>query len=206
MPDIVAFATSHTTTSAPTYEPASSVPTAIPHKHYSLHFNKQDPDEEIILVLKPHWITNVSWILTVVVLLTMPLFIPLFYPLLQQFTAYVPVQFSFTILLTYYLCVLLYAMTKLTTWFYNVFIITQKRIVDVDFSDVIYHDVAITKLEEVEDVHYSQAGVLPSLFDYGDVNIQTQADKANFEAVKVPDPAGAAHLIVKLTKKGGHDD
>jgi hypothetical protein len=189
-------------------QPSSTLFTKL-HTTENITFHKQDPDEKIILLLRKHFITNVSWIITTVFFSLLPLFMGIIFSIFSFSAPPVPIQFIPVLLATYYLLVTLYAITHFISWLYNVFIVTQKRIVDVDFSDVIYHDVAITKIEEVEDVHYTQSGFLSSIFNYGNLFVQTQADKANFEALGVPQPAEAAHILIELTGhagKGGKDD
>lgn len=207
MPDIVAF--SHTSTHPAAEKPSGAASStqlfASKHTQKNVSFQKQDADEGILLILRRHGITNISWILTGVFLMGVPILGSILLPFLP-FSIDIPSRFIVVTLIAYYIMVGLYLVTNVVSWLYNVFIITEKRIVDIDFSDVIYHDVAITKIEEVEDVHYTQSGFLSTIFNYGHLHIQTQADKANFEAESIPNPSHAANVIVELTGKGGHDD
>ena len=76
--------------------------------------------------------------------------------------------------------------------------------VDVDYSDIIHHDIAITKLSNIEDIRYVQTGALRTFFNFGDVYAQTAGESENFEALAVPQPAYATELIGNLIGKGRH--
>ncbi|MDP2649657.1 MAG: hypothetical protein Q8P10_02320 [bacterium] len=161
-----------------------------------LAFYNQDEDEAILLFLRKHFVTNFLWILTGVVFLFAPILL-LFIPLSTVFPA-IPTPYVIILLLFYYLIVFNYFFVSFITWFYNISLVTQKRIVDLDFSDLVYKNVAETKLSLVQDVDYTQVGVIRSVFDYGDVFVQTASEKPNFDFLAVPTPAFVANLIEEL--------
>lgn len=164
-------------------------------------FQTEDPNERVLLFLKKHFITNVPWIATTFFLLFLPLLITVAFRLAQSpFT--LPDQFLTVFSLFYYLLVFAYAFVNFITWFYNILLVTEKRIVDIDFSDIVYHDVAETKLSLVEDVNYTQTGFIRTFFNYGDVFIQTAGGKENIEALAVPKPGKAVRIIGDLIGKG----
>lgn len=166
-----------------------------------ISFQNQEHDETIILFLRKHFITNVPWIATTLLLLILPLLLPLFF-MSQGFPFNdISLQFKTVITFFYYLIVFAYAFINFITWYYDVFIITQKRVVDIDFSDLIYHHMAITKLDLVQDVNYSQSGFLRSLFNYGDLFIQTSGNNPNFDGFAIPQPTKAANIISNLIGK-----
>ncbi|WKZ30708.1 MAG: hypothetical protein QY318_02570 [Candidatus Dojkabacteria bacterium] len=73
-------------------------------------------------------------------------------------------------------------------WFYSVNIITDQRVIDVDFNNVLYHRYSEAQLENIQDVTHSVAGLLGSIFDYGDVYIQTAGTNPEFVFEMVPKP------------------
>ena len=164
-------------------------------------FQNQEHDEAIILFLRKHFITNIPWIATTLLLIILPLLLPLFF--MSQgfpFNA-ISAQFKTVVTSFYYLIVFAYAFINFITWYYDVFIVTQKRVVDIDFSDLIYHHMAITKIELIQDVTYNQSGFLRSLFDYGNLFIQTAGNNPNFDDLAIPQPARAANIISNLIGK-----
>lgn len=170
-----------------------------------ISFAEQAPDEKILLFLRQHFITNLLWILIALVLLLLPILFFIFRSELQLLgTIELPLRFVIILIIFYYLAVFAYAFINFLSWFYNVFIVTQKRIVDIDYSNIVIHNVAFTKLSHVQDVNYDQVGFIHSLFNYGNVFVQTAGNEPSFEALSVPQPRRAAHIIGDLIGKDAH--
>lgn len=167
---------------------------------YGISFQSQEEDEKILLFLRRHFITNVPWIIIGLFLTVLPILLPFLF-ILTGFLLTLPQNLTMLFIAFYYLIVFAYLFINFLTWFYNIGLVTTKRAVDVDFSDLVYHNVAATKLSLIQDVDYTQVGVLPSLFNYGDVFVQTAGDKPNFDFLAVPNPAKAAHIIEELIGK-----
>lgn len=164
-------------------------------------FETEDPDEKILLFLKKHFITNVPWIVTTIILVFIPPLLTLVFQKVES-PFVIPTRLITVFTLLYYLAVFAYAFTSFLTWFYNILLITQKRIVDIDFSDIVFHDVAETKLSLVEDVNYTQSGFLRTFFNYGDFFAQTAGGKENIEGLAVPNPRKAVRIVGDLIGKG----
>lgn len=162
-------------------------------------FQAQDLDEEIILFLRAHFVTNLPWILAVSTFFTLPFVFILFPDLLTSpIFSGIPLSFYPVIFAFYYLIVAIYGFVEFITWFYNISLVTTKRVMDVDFSSLLYHNVALTKLELIEDVDYTSVGVIRSLFDYGDVFVQTAGEMTHFDFLAVPKPAQVVEIILDL--------
>jgi hypothetical protein len=172
-------------------------------KPQGISFRDQADNEEIFLFLRKHLITNVPWIITVFILNILPIFgFVLFNNSFIPFT--LPLSYIFVLMAFYYLTIISFAFISFLNWFYNTSLVTDRRIVDIDFSDIIYHNVAITKLDLIEDVDYIQSGFIRSFFNYGDVFIQTAGEKMNFDFLAVPHPEKVIDVIQNLM--GGDRD
>lgn len=166
-------------------------------KPQGISFRDQAEDEEIFLFLRRHFITNVPWLITTFILVTLPLFGLIIYDS-SLFPFKVPLGYTLILVLFYYLIVASFAFLSFLNWFYNTSLVTDKRVVDIDFSDIIYHDIAITKLDLIEDVDYVQTGFIRSFFNYGDVFIQTAGEKLNFDFLAVPHPEKVIDVVQNL--------
>jgi len=156
-------------------------------------FEFQDDGEVVMLLMRRHPVTNLGWGLVSLILLFIPLFWGEF-PLLVNLTDRVRV--GVTIL--WYTGILLYMFQNFLMWFYNVYIVTDERVVDVDFFGLLYKNINVAQLRSVEDVSYSQIGLLSSMFNYGKVVVQTASEQLSddvgqesaaftFNAVSNPD-------------------
>lgn len=162
-----------------------------------VHFENQEADETVLLFLRRHFVTNVPWIFTTLILLLLPIVAAPFFTVVNSLIL-LPDRYFLVIILFYYLLVFTYALVEYITWFYNISLVTQKRIVDIDYSHLVFHDVAITKLSLVEDVNYQQSGFIRSFFNYGDVLVQTAAKHDHFDFLAVPNPIRVIKIIEAL--------
>ena len=170
-----------------------------------IKFVESEPDEQILLFLRKDLITNIPWILTSMLLLLIP--IPLF-SFIKTFSvdlSFMPAYSLFLLSVFYYLLVFAYAIVSYFTWFFNISMITQKRVIDIDFAGLVYKNVAATKIEFVEDVSYVQIGVLRNVFDYGDVLIQTAGAMDNFKLHAVPKPERVIQIVEELIGRENHE-
>jgi len=156
-------------------------------------FEAQHDREEGLLLMRRHPVTNLWWLALMAMLVGVPLFWNEF-PLIANVTAAV----QLALVIFWYLGLAFFAIQNLLLWFYNVYIVTDERIIDVDFFGLLYKNVNTTQIRKIEDVNYSQVGVMSSLFNYGNVIVQTAAEQRSedrreevsaftFEAVSNPD-------------------
>lgn len=163
-------------------------------KPNNIHLNIQDKDEKIVLVLRQHPITQVQKLFWLILALV-------FIPQLLTFAGFMsilPDQFAtaFDFLWT----VLAFGLLtrSFLSWFFNVYIVTDERIIDVDFHSVIYYNVSSAKIENIEDVTTKTVGPLAAIFNFGSILIQTAGEKNQFEFEHVPQPAKITKLLNEL--------
>ena len=89
-------------------------------------------------------------------------------------------------------------MESFLTWFFNVYIVTDERIIDIDFYNLIYKEVSDANIDKIQDVTYKMGGVIRTLFNYGDVMVQTASEVPNFEFLAVPKPDKVAKVLQDL--------
>jgi len=166
--------------------------------HYpdKINFETKEKDEKVVLLLRQHPIVNVGWILLALLMLTVPTIIGM----LGIFSSF-PSKFGLIIDLTWYLITLAFIMESFLDWFFNVYIVTNLRIVDIDFVNLIYKNVSDANLDKIQDVSYNMGGVARTIFNYGDVVIQTAAEISEFDFAAVPNPAKVAKVIEDLMTK-----
>jgi hypothetical protein len=176
---------------------------------YSQHpkgikFANQEPDEVVILFLRRHFITNVPWIAATLLLLLLPPVFLLILALVPSIT--VPPGLTTVLIIFYYLITISYAFGNFISWFYNIGVVTQKRIIDLDSHNILSHNTATANFNEIVDVTVHQRGFFQSTFDYGNVNIQTEAIHANFEFDATPKPTLVSDVIsdLRVSQKGTH--
>lgn len=163
-------------------------------KPNNIHLNIQDKDEKIVLVLRQHPITQVQKIFWLILAL-------IFIPQLLSFAGFMAVlPREFADAFNFFWIVLAFGLLtrSFLSWFFNVYIVTDERIIDVDFHSVIYYNVSSAKIENIEDVTTKTIGPLAAVFNFGSILIQTAGEKNQFEFEHVPQPAKITKLLNEL--------
>ncbi len=166
----------------------------------NVHFDTQTDEEQIIFLLRKHLITNIPWlILTLFLILVPPIILPLIFVhgLLPLF----PANFVLVFNIFWYLAVFGFALVNFISWYFNVYIVTNERIIDVDFIQLLYKQMSSTRIGRIQDLTYKLGGVVRAIFDYGDVFIQTAGDEPNFDFEAVPHPEQVVRTLSELTEK-----
>lgn len=159
----------------------------------SVRFETQEPEEEILLILRSHWITNITWIFLAIFLFFAPISL-YFVPLLQSF----PARFQSVFVIAWYLFLLMFVFERFLTWFFNITIITDERIIDVDFLNLTTKKVSDAELDKIQDVSFTGHGVFQTIFNFGDILVQTAAEQTQFVFEKISRPTEVADILQKL--------
>lgn len=164
-----------------------------------ISFANQNPNEKVILFLRRHYITNLDWEVATLIFIILPLLAFAILPYLNLSLIFdIPSKYIFIITLFYYVIVFGYAFVNFVVWFYNVGIISSQRVIDIDVNGISSKNVAAADIKDIVDISYRQNGLKQSLFDYGDVFMETQGEKPNFEFLNIPHPARVTDLVTKL--------
>lgn len=156
-------------------------------------FASKDSKEEIVLFLRRHWITNIPWIAISLILLFAPGVLGNF-PILS----FLPDNFQFIAVAIWYMVVTAYILESFLDWFFNVCIATDERVFDVDFVNLIYREITDANLDQIQDVTVRMGGAIRTIFNYGDVIIQTAGEVPRIEFTAVPNPDKVAKILREL--------
>ena len=121
----------------------------------NVDFEAKDKEEEVVLLLRRHPITNLGRILTSAVMVLAPGVLSRF-PILD----FLPDNYRFIAILGWYLIVTAFVLQNFLNWLFNVQIVTDERIVDIDFSNLIYKQVSDANIDKIQDVSYKMGGVV----------------------------------------------
>lgn len=159
----------------------------------NVRFVAKDSHEKIILLLRRHPITNVGWIILSLLGFSAPMILDKF-PLLS----FLPENYKFVAILGWYLVMIAFTFEKFLDWFFSVYIVTDERIFDVDFVNLIYREISEANLDQIQDVTTAMGGVVRTLFNYGDIFIQTASEVPRIEFEAVPNPDKVAKILREL--------
>lgn len=156
-------------------------------------FLNKDPQEKVVLLLRRHPITNISWVLLTFILLLAPGFLSV----IEVFEK-LPGDYKLLIVSVWYLLTFAFAFEKFLVWFFSVNIVTDERVFDVDFSSLVYREMTDAEIDQIQDVTVQIGGGIRTIFNYGDILIQTAAEVPRIIFDSVPEPDRIARILREL--------
>ncbi|MCD4756617.1 hypothetical protein K8R20_03320 [bacterium] len=166
----------------------------------NVEFSRKEQDEEVLLVVRRHWIAYISHVLIALIIPLIP-FILLFLPHNDSvgITLYLGLFVTSLVLSTNIL------VTTFLQWYYNVSIITDKKIVTLTVANVFHHNYTEILWRKVQDISHDSVGALSSIFDLGTIYIDTAGADIDLKLPLVQNPRDVQDVIdnlVELTHNG----
>lgn len=171
------------------------------------HFKDQREDEQIIQIIHRHWFNIITKffavLLIALILFGSWIFIFTLYPALV--VAVGPAMISF-IETTGILFVWFYAFLIWIDYYFDVWIITSERIVNIEQKGLFLRETSDLQFSKIQDVTSEVIGLIPTVLNYGDVYVQTAGEIERFKFRQVPDPYAIKSLIMEQYKKTAHEN
>lgn len=166
-----------------------------------LRFETQADDEVVELFLRQHPIVNVPWIILTVIFIIAPSVVFPFVLTFFPFGLEVPGSYLLIGTFFWYLATFGFALASFIHWFFNIYIVTNQRVVDIDFHYLLFKDFAEANVDKIQDLNYKTGGVLATIINYGTVYVQTASEIPNIEFELVPHPHEVVQVIRKLMNR-----
>jgi len=167
-----------------------------------MQFEGQETGENILLLLRAHIVTLIPPALITVFFTAVPFFVGFLLVLIGvDLSTFLNSGQMFLVGLFWYLFVFAYAFYKFIFWYFNVYLVTNERIVDFDFKGLLHKETSYAKLSQIEDISPKTLGFFGTFFNYGDVFIQTAAERPEFEFHHVPRPNRVAEVVHQEVRK-----
>lgn len=167
-----------------------------------VRFDGEDSNEKVILCLRRHFITNLGWILISISLFIVPFFVQSF----LEFNGIdvvnvLPVSYKFLFVVFWYVFAFGYLFTSFLGWYFNAYLVTNKRLVDIDFEGLIHRRFSEAFLLNIEDLTNQVSGAVQVVFNYGTLHVQTAGEMKEIEFEKIPRPAKVQDIISDLSSE-----
>ncbi len=167
-----------------------------------LNFYGKEPGEEIVLVVRSHFIAYIPNAFFGLLFLILPVLIIALSIKIEFFNSAVIYVGLFIVGII--LCINI-LVTTILKWYYTVNIITDQRIVVVRMDNAFYHLYSEAQLEKIEDVSHKPIGFWSNIFDVGDVDIDTAGHEVDFHLKTLPKPRELQDVIndlLEMKQKG----
>jgi uncharacterized membrane protein YdbT with pleckstrin-like domain len=82
-------------------------------------------------------------------------------------------------------------------WYLDIYLVTSQRIIDITQNGLFHRQVGESPLDNVQDVIYEIKGIIPTLFNYGNVKIHTAGPSGDIVFEQVKDPQGVQRYLLQ---------
>ena len=161
-----------------------------------------EPGEHVVKESRKHWFLFLTGLLPYAIIAIIPFAIPKLLALAQPFEQYAALFDYRTPLMRVALGVWLLvtwpsAWGACTRYFLNAWVLTNKRLVDIEQRRYFHREVSSLPLSRVQDVTTNVSGILASMLGLGDINVQTAGASDEFHMRGIPRPEQMRDLILK---------
>ncbi len=157
-------------------------------------------DESIFIFARPYILSFLPMLTVGFFLILGGLFFAFFIP--SAFPEILATNFQFDIYVVmvsaYFLLVIPFFTVGFIDYYYDLLIVTDRRLLDIDQNSLFSRNISELALEQVEDVSSPTSGILQTLFDFGDVVVQTAGAKEKFTFKGVYRPRQITEIILDL--------
>lgn len=152
------------------------------------------PEEHVLLIVRKHWFVLLVDILRVLIIGILPLIALAFIAPLTN------IHPALTALFTsmWALVVWMMLFTEWTNYYLDVWIVTDKRVINIDQIHLFKRDIITLRIERVQDVKTQTHGFFATLLRFGNIEIQTAGAEAEASVIRgIPDPDQVRNVILE---------
>ena len=175
---------------------------------YSKFLKDRRPDERVVAVVRHHWWVLFRAVIGVLILFIVPFFlIPFAVAIITQGGAGVHVPGGFGLFFAALWALIMWHLifAKWTDFYFDMWIITNLRIVSIDQKGFFNRQIAtILDLDHIQDIDTKMVGLIGNILNFGTLELQTAGAVPEFEIDEVPNPQGVERVIRNTQLEHAH--
>jgi uncharacterized membrane protein YdbT with pleckstrin-like domain len=160
-----------------------------------------EKDEKVIRVVRKHWFAIVIQMAVSVILIFAPI---IFFGIFESFIAINPTTKNLFLFLFIYVVFLIFVWIFIfVSWldyYLDVWVITNKRIIDIDQQGLFNREIASLRLDNVQDIKIEVFGIINTLLKIGNLHVQTASPNKEFILYQANRPEEVKRLIMHANK------
>ena len=163
-----------------------------------------NPNEQIVLVVRKHWIAiigqavalAVAAIIPIVILIFVKIFVPNF-PGWQTGHIFYLYTFAYAIWLMIFWAAFFFAWTE---YHLDVWVVTTHRIFLVEQQAMFAREISSLTLDKIQDLTIDIEGFLPTMLKFGDILIETAGERKKLMFINAKNPEAIKIAINSIQK------
>ncbi len=167
-----------------------------------LSFPGQLPNEKAILIVRRHQIVLVWFLFYLAILIALPIFVYANFNSLFGFSLNGAAMSVFLFIVGLYLLfIAILTFFTFIDYYLDVWIITDQRILSIEQRGFFNRIINEVRYERIQDITSVVPGLIATYFKYGNILIQTAAEKERMILKQIPDPIETRRLISEIYDK-----
>jgi len=159
--------------------------------HLTSKITLQD-DEYIVVVIRKHWFVVLKESFGIIVFAIIPL---LLLSIIASGSG--PVSPVLTFVLTLWMLILWMALFTIWTDYYlDMWIVTDRRIINMDQISLFHREVSTVRIERIQDVSTTESGIIQTLLKFGSIRVQS-AGAEDIIIHGIPHPQKIRNIIME---------
>jgi uncharacterized membrane protein YdbT with pleckstrin-like domain len=167
------------------------------------HLPNQRKGEKVELFLRRHWLVTLRILVTLVVLAGVPMIV--FTVLAHDVTTWLNHPIVGPVFIVgatiYAMAIILFSFVEYADYYLDTWIVTNERIINIEQKGLFNRVASELQLNAVQDVTSDVKGLVRTLFDYGDVVIQTAGEVKRFHFKGIPNPEEIKERVIHLVEQ-----
>lgn len=168
------------------------------------YFPGRQPDEKIIMVIRKHPIVYVRIVVVFILVTTLPLsfFLTFWLDLFPISNPQAVGLAGYLGAVLFLLYGLMFLMIAILDEEFDLFILTDQRLIDITQVSFLKRTVATTPLGQIQDTTSNIQGILGTIMNYGRIDVKTAAGTAStFNMDHVNDPSMVSRVILNQAEE-----
>ena len=159
-------------------------------------------NEKVKFEIRKHWFIIFVQAFLILLLSLVPL---AFFAILKSSYNFVPSAEVTSLLRFLYSVWILFMWMGLfilwTDWYFDVWIVTNKRIIDIEQKGLFRRDIASLSLDQIQDIRIEVRGIINTLLGIGDVYVQTAGEAREFTIRGARHPNKVRKILMEVYQK-----
>ncbi|MDP2704951.1 MAG: PH domain-containing protein [bacterium] len=163
-------------------------------------FDGQEDGEKVLLLLRRHPFIFALELSFYTILILLPIAIGMiFSSVLYSYNVFPLFLFVASVYFLFIWCGIMYSFTLYAL---NVWIITDRRVIENAQKGLFNRVVSELRLSKVQDVTVQTEGVMQTFLNFGNLYVQTAGKEERFKFIQIPNPEKAKDEIMNLIPHG----
>ena len=155
--------------------------------------------EKVVTVLRRHQFYYIKHMSVLILLFAIPIAVDLVGRYFFDIFSDPSFNIIYIIIASIYYCfVLFFSFISWLDYYLDVWVITNQRIIEYEQKSIFNRETSELTMQSIQDVTAQIKGVIPSVFHFGDVHVQTAGTQERFIFKDTPNPDEAKKIIMDL--------